>query len=131
MTPADVRKPAPGRIIVAPEYPGCIGTGDAPAIGQSGRRPGRFCVGPESACSQRPLFADDPRPEWFDSGSAARRRYLELARPWLAKVQAERARIASARAALARGLTPSGTASPSDFDATLAAALTLSDSGQL
>lgn len=129
MTPADVRKPAPGRIITAPEYPGCVGTGDAPAIGQSGKRPGRFCVGTEAALPA--MFADDPCPEWFDDWPDARRRYLELARPWLGKVAAERARIRSARSTLARGLTPSGTASPSDFDATIAAALTLSDSGQL
>jgi hypothetical protein len=42
MTPRDIRKPAPGRIIVAPEYPGCIGTGDAPAIGQSAKHPDRY-----------------------------------------------------------------------------------------
>jgi hypothetical protein len=119
MTARDVRKPGPGRIIVAPEYPGCVGTGDAPAIGQSAKHPGRFSVGTESALTLRPFFADDPRPEWFDNWPAARRRYLELVRPWLRKVLAARAQVQAARAALR--------SDPTD----LSAALTLSDSGQL
>lgn len=117
MIAGEVRQPGPGRIITAPEYPGCIGTGDAPAIGQS--RSGRFCVGTEAALTLPAMFVDDPRPEWFDNWPDARRRYLELARPWFAGIAAERARIKSARLALH--------SNPLD----LSAALTLSDSGQL
>ena len=119
MTAGEVKQPGTGRIITAPEYPGCIGTGDAPAVGQSGKRPGRFCVGTEAALTLPAMFVDDPRPEWFDNWPDARRRYLELARPWFAGITAERARIKSARASLA--------SDPTD----LSAALVLSDSGQL
>jgi len=119
MTAGEVRQPAPGRLIVAPEYPGCIGTGDAPAIGQSRKRPGRYCVGTEAALTLPALFEDDARPEWFDNWPDARARYLELSRPWLRKVAAEHARVQAARLALH--------SDPTD----LAAVLTLSDNGQL
>jgi len=102
MTAGEVRQPAPGRIITAPDP-------IATALDHL------YAYAHDLDEAGQTLNAGTIR----TADKRTRARYLELSRPWLRKVAAEHARVQAARLALH--------SDPTD----LAAVLTLSDNGQL
>ncbi|MEO0078825.1 MAG: hypothetical protein ABIK86_07510, partial [candidate division WOR-3 bacterium] len=102
----DPPRPAPGNYITAPEPPGCVNTGRAPAIGRSARYPDRYYVGTEAQVTRL-----EPGRQTVCGWEPALEEYRRLAQPWFERLARAREDVARAKARL--------NADPTDVEAAL------------